>query len=502
LNEYQERVLRWRNNIILFVEEALRWPEKGWSLTQQQRDGLRAVQSLVEVRLKRSRGETLNSREEKIVKKMGISIMSGQGTGKDTTLSIVILWFLYCFPFPKALCTATSRNQLKDVLWSEIAKQLRGTFIEDRFVWQSDKVYLKEHQGKEWFAVARTTNTKATPEQQAETLAGRHQDYMLFVIDEASGVPDPVFRPIEGGATGMCNFTVMAFNPTRRNGYAIDSHGKNRNDWICLQWDAEESEIVTREQISRMEEKYGRDSNVFRVRVKGLPPVAEEDVLIPWDWVMAAVDRDIEVDEGAPRKLSVDVGGGADISAICPRQGGVVYDYFTSNSPDTMVLAGKVMDVAYEFEPKAIMVDVIGLGNGVYCRLKELNTPFRIYAVDFRRKAYRLDKFAKMRDELWWRTRQEFEEGVISIPNDDELIGELTSIKYTYESSGKIKIEDKRDMRRRGVPSPNRADALVLSNHLKDRTLRGSSDIYRGFHHVKQTKHHRSVSSGRGFMAA
>jgi hypothetical protein len=119
-----------------------------------------------------------------------------------------------------------------------------------------------------------------------------------------------------------------------------------------------------------------------------------------------------------------------------------------------------------EVESAAAFVDVIGLGNGVYNRLRELGA--RVYAVDVRRTA-RKERFAKLRDELWWSLREQFELGLISIPNDDELIAELTSIKYEpNDSKGAIKIESKKEMKRRGVESPNKADALCLTLYMKD----------------------------------
>jgi hypothetical protein len=107
------------------------------------------------------------------------------------------------------------------------------------------------------------------------------------------------------------------------------------------------------------------------------------------------------------------------------------------------------------------MVDVIGIGNGVYNRLRELRYP--VYPVNVAESAARSERFMRLRDELFWKLREVFEAGTISIPKDDELIGELSSIKYKAESSGKVKIESKSEMKRRGMESPNRADALMLS---------------------------------------
>jgi hypothetical protein len=459
-----------------FAYEALQLEKRGVTLTSQQEEGFEELRKLVAAKIKAFNEEKLNDEEAKYAKKMGISIMSGQGTGKDAFAAMAIIWFLCCFPYPKIPCTANTGNQLKDVLWSEVNKWLRGSLVEDWLVWQSEKIYWKEAGGKEWFATARTVNAKASADNQAETLAGRHEDYMMVVVDEASGIPEPVFRPLEGGLTGVCNFILMVFNPTRRSGFAIDSQFKNRQDWVCLHWDAEKSENVSREHVERYERKYGRDSNAFRIRVKGQPPLAEDDTLIPWDWVMAAADREVEVSDDDVRKIGVDVGGGGDKSAICLRQGAKVYPFKTHNTQDTMELTGWTAIEMDEFDAAATFVDVIGLGNGVYNRLRELNKRGRVYAVDVRRTARDQDRFKRVRDELWWRLREEFEAGILDIPNDDELIGELSTIKFTVDSSGKVKVEGKDELRRRGLESPNKADSLMMTNYMQDKVFREAKE--------------------------
>jgi hypothetical protein len=459
-----------------FAYEALQLEKRGVTLTAQQEGGFEELRKLVTAKIKAFHKQKLTDEEVLYAKKMGISVMSGQGTGKDAFAAMAIIWFLCCFPYPKIPCTANTGNQLKDVLWSEINKWLRGSAVEDWLVWQSEKIYWKEAGGKEWFATARTVNAKASADNQAETLAGRHEDYMMVVVDEASGIPEPVFRPLEGGLTGVCNFILMVFNPTRRTGFAIDSHFKNRQDWVCLHWDAEKSENVSREHVERYERKYGRDSNAFRIRVKGQPPLAEDDSLIPWDWVMAAVDKDIEVLEDDVRKIGLDVGGGGDPSALCRRQGGKVFPFLMNNSPDTMEVTGWAAIAMDEFDTAATFVDSIGLGHGVYNRLKELRKRGRLYSVDVRRTARDQDRFKKIRDELWFALRDEFEDGTIDIPNDDVLIGELSTIKFKLDSSGKVKVEGKDELRTRGLESPNKADALMMTNYMKDKTFRKAKE--------------------------
>jgi hypothetical protein len=491
----REIVRSWAKDPRKFVLEALRIEQRGpgYKISAQQEEGLEAARKMVLARTKASRGEKLTEEEKTLNRKIGISVMSGQGSGKDALCSWLILWFLVCYFNPKIIATANTGNQLRDVLWAEISKWMRGSLIEDLLTWQAEKVFLKEvkRPGSEWFAVARTINTKASDDEQAETLAGRHEDYMMFVIDEASGIPPAVFRPIEGGMTGICNFVLMVFNPTRRGGFAVDSQTKHRKDWVCLQWNTENSDLVSRESILRLKEKYGIDSNTYRVRVKGLPPLADEDTLIPWDWVMAAVDKEMIVPKDAPLVLGVDVGGGGDESVVLHRHGHKVDRIITKNSDDTMEICGWTAKEQDDYEPDATYVDNIGLGMGVYDRLREVGRQ-RTFAVDVRNVANNKEKFYQLRDELWWRMREAFEGGSISIPNDEKLIDQLSDIKYETRSDGRIKVESKKELRRRGKESPNRADALMQTFKMRIGAFRQSPkdaymDAYNDFYTQSQT---------------
>lgn len=478
ITKAHEIIESWAKDPEKFIIEALRFEQKTGpdgtpnKLTTQQRDALKKIRLLVWSKIKSGTGGKLTEEETMYAKKMGVSIRSGKGTGKDCMGAMLVLWFLVCFPNVKIPCTANSGKQLKEVLWSEIKKWLKDSLIEDWVVCQSDKVYMKagkkEDHGKRWFATARTVNVKGSADAQSETLQGFHEDYMMFVVDEASGLPEPVFKPFETTLTGLCNFVLLLWNPTRSHGYAIDTFGKNKEDWVCLQWNAEESELSQmpqfKAQIERMERRYGRDSTAFRVNVLGLPPKASADALIPMDWVMDAVGREFEIDPDDPLRLGVDVGAGGDRSVLLQRVGNSVTKIKAHDTPDTMELTGWVSDAIHRGGVDATFVDIIGIGQGVYDRLRELGHK-RVYSVDVRRTSTS-ERFKKLRDELWWKIRERFEKGTISIPNDEELICELTTIKYKPESDGRVKVEGKKELRARGAASPDKADALCLTEFL------------------------------------
>lgn len=163
------------------------------------------------------------------------------------------------------------------------------------FEWSSEKFYLKSH-AQESFAVPRTSR----PEK-PEALQGFHSENILFLIDEASGVSEKVFEVAEGALSTESAFAVMAANPTQQSGYFFDSHNKMRESWACLHWDAEDSPLVDKAYIASMAKKYGIQSPIYQVRVKG-NFVTAIDGVIPLDLCIAAQNREVKrIGSAAPR---------------------------------------------------------------------------------------------------------------------------------------------------------------------------------------------------------
>jgi phage terminase large subunit len=464
------KIKQWLFDPALFVMEAIRpprTPEVPEGITSQQRAGLREYGEIIRCKMKKAMGESLSDEERKYAHAKGLSIQSAQGTGKDAFASWCVLHFMCTCPYPKILCTAPSGPQLDVVLWPEIHKWLRHSILQEVVVHQAEKVYLKEHQGKEWFAVKRTIQKHADPETQAETLAGLHEDYMIYVVDEASGVPDPVFRPIEGSMTGMVNFALVIFNPTKRTGYAMDTQQKHRDEWITLQWSGEDSELVPADLFSRDEAKYGRQSNWFRIRRLGLPPIQQDDAVIPWEWAEACTDLDLVPDPLDLRVAGLDVSGpGNDLTVLITQHGPKIESIEETTNLRTDEVAYWAHHHIMEKDIDAIAVDVIGLGAGVFDTLDRIGD-VPVLAVNVCENAFwEPQRFFRLRDEVWWMLRERFEKRLISIPDNDELLKQITTPTYK-DWEKKIKIEGKEHLRSRGEKSPDYADALCLGEYAR-----------------------------------
>ncbi|MDE2837698.1 MAG: hypothetical protein OXL97_09375 [Chloroflexota bacterium] len=167
-------------------------------------------------------------------------------------------------------------------------------------------------------------------------------------------------------------------------------------------------------------------------------------------------------DPNAPVYVGVDVARfGFDKSAVCVRQGQRVLSMRSFGRMDTMRLVHEVLNTVRESGAEAVFVDEGGVGGGVVDRLRELGAP--VYGVHFGGAAQRQTRFFNRRSEIFWELRRLFDQRLIAIPRDEELAGQLLALRYDVSSSGQVRLEGKREMRKRGMPSPDKADALALA---------------------------------------
>ena len=391
-----------------------------------------------------------------------ISVRSGHGTGKSTAASWAMLWYFLMHYPNKVVVTAPTSSQLFDALFAEMKRwinELPDAFKEVLNV-KSDRV---EHTSapSEMFISARTSRAE-TP----EALAGVHSEHVMLIVDEASGVPEQVFEAAAGSMSGHNATTIMLSNPTRSSGTFFESQNRLADSWWTRRWSCVDSPLVSDEFIEEMKLRYGEDSNAFRIRVLGEFPQADDDTIIPFHLVETATHRDIEGDSDLPSVWGLDVSRfGNDKTALCKRQGSVVTEIRSWSGLDLMQTVGRVV-AEYEAllpskQPREILVDSIGLGSGVVDRLREIGLPVR--GINVAEAPSMGGTYLNLRSELWFKTKAWFEDRACKLPKDDQLVAELTGIRYSFTSSGKMKAESKDEMRKRGLASPDLADALCLT---------------------------------------
>jgi len=434
-NPFIDFIKRYRNDPVLFVREVLKVEPDDW-----QKDFLNAVAS----------GERK------------ISIRSGHGVGKSTAGSWAMLWFLLTRYPVKVVVTAPTSAQLYDALFAELKRWVKELpeAIQSLLDVKQERIELKSS-STEAFISARTSRAE-----QPEALQGVHSDNVMLVADEASGVPEQVFEAASGSMSGHNATTILFGNPVRSSGFFFDTHNRLKDTWWTRRVSCMDSKRVSEEYVKEMATRYGEESNAYRIRVLGEFPKSDDDTIIPMDLLESAKYRDTQAYVDSPIIWGLDVARfGSDSSVLCKRQSNVVVDLTRWRNLDLMQLCGAVVAnfeaCDHKQKPREILVDSIGLGAGVVDRLNELGLPVR--GINVSESPSMGQTYLNLRAELWYKTKAWLEKRDCKIPNNEDLVAELATVRYTFTSSGKIKVESKDDIRRRGLKSPDMADALVLT---------------------------------------
>lgn len=429
LEAFAERMV---NDFDFFVRDVL-----GATPSNQQEKAIKAVQDAVDGKAKPY-----------------ISIRSGHGTGKTSFLAWLILWIGLTRKDAKLPTTAPVSAQLINLLIPEVRKWAHKMPPELSQIVDVQTQDVKFKSGNHCFArTARKENTEA--------LAGVHATFVCYIADEASGIDQRVFDVIEGALTGDKFLFIMTSNPTRTSGTFYDSHNKKRSNYQVLHFDSEKSSNVNKQWVKDMETKYGRDSDVFRVRVNGEFPMQNADSMFRVDELEDAMNREA-VDSTGAIVWSLDVARFGGDSTILVRRNGLDMNKFDrKRGLNTMETASWV---AHEYnkadkKPDGIVIDTIGVGAGVYDRLQQLGLP--VIEGNVGNRADDEKTYINKRAEMYFKLRDFLRKGKIF--HSEELIEELTSTSYEFTETGKIKIQAKDDLKEELGRSPDLADACALS---------------------------------------
>lgn len=419
-----------------------------------------------------------------------VAVKSGQGVGKTALEAGLIIWFLVCRPFSKVIATAPTMQQLYDVLWAEISKWLDSSKVRNLLTWTKTKVYMNGD-SERWFATAKTAT-------KPENMQGFHEDHMLIVVDEASGVADPIMEAILGTLTGEDNRLLLMGNPNRIEGVFFDAFNRDRDKFRTHTVSSRNSKRTSRDNIAMLESKYGKDSDVVRVRVDGQFPKGALDSFISLETVELACSalnkiKQSDIESARILHVGVDVARfGDDRTVITPRVSAKAYEFRKYSKKNTMETAGNVLRCCREYMGRfphlkscMIKVDDTGVGGGVTDRLKEVvreeKLPYRIVPVNNGESASD-EYYFNLGSQIWGRIKELLESNFsnnlqgkndvqIELPHDEEMIKQLSVRKYHMTSKGKIQLESKEEMKKRGIGSPDTADSLTLAFYEPDTWL-------------------------------
>lgn len=385
-----------------------------------------------------------------------VAVRSCHASGKSYVSGRIVHWYLNSFTNSVVITTAPTFRQVKEVLWREIKGSVAGKHI------YPDKCVLDTaiNISPQWFALGLSTDKPGQ-------FQGFHSPHLMVLIDEASDIAPEIEEAIDGLTPEK---VVRIGNPLSNNGAFAEAFKRDGVAKMAISAfdtpNVEQGKIVipgliTQEDIDKIESKYGKDSDVYRVRVLGEFPKADSNSLFSIDDIAHAINRKVDV-KGFEKKMGVDPARfGDDRTAIVIRQMEKVVFKESYQQQDIMQIVGRVIDLAKEHKVMAsnIYVDEVGIGAGVVDRLRELG--WRIQAVNVGSKPDDKEHYYNLRAELYADKLKEWLK-IGDLTEDDDWY-ELTNIQYKFTSLGQMQLEKKEDMKKRGLESPDVADALALT---------------------------------------
>ena len=402
-----------------------------------------------------------------------IALKASKGVGKSTVLSWIAWNYLLTRPNPKVAATSVTADNLADGLWTEMALwRGRSPLLMAMFEWTKTRIFSRSTP-ETWWMSARNWPKGGSADQQANTLAGLHADYILFLIDEAGGTPDAVMASAEAALSSCVEgHLVQAGNPTHLEGPLWRACTSERRLWFVVEISSDPdspmraprvSAAWAREQI----EKYGRDNPWVLVNVFGQFPPGSMNTLIGPDEVMAATLRRYRPEDVRKhaRVLGVDVARyGDDASVIWPRQGLVALEPIRHRNLDGVQGAGIVARKWADWEADAAFIDDTG-GYGASW-IDNLRTMGRVpIGVGFATQPSDL-RYANKRAEIYFAAAEWIKGGgslpPMDTPGVSELCAALTRTTYSFRGD-RLLLEPKDLVKERLGYSPDDADAFALT---------------------------------------
>lgn len=399
---------------------------------------------------------------------------SGRGIGKSVLVAWLNQWIMSCVIGGTCTTTANTESQLVTKTWAELGKW--HTLLINSHWFERTALSLNP---APWYKAALESQLKIDTgyyyakallwsEEKPDSFAGTHNYYgQLLLMDEASGIPTKIWDVSEGFFTEpiLHRYWLTFSNPRRNTGAFFDCFHSKRDYWKTRNIDSRTVEGIDKDLLNAIITQNGEDSDQARVEVKGQFPRQGDSQFISRELVQNAVTREIEEDDHAALMMGVDIARfGDDKSVIRFRQGrnGRVHPPIKYKGLDNMQLANQIAGIINKVNPDAVCIDA-GNGTGVIDRLREMG--FKVHEIWFGSKADD-DQWANKRIELWARMRDWLNGGTID--NDLHLINDLTGPEYKFQGHGdKLILEPKEEMKKRGLPSPDDADALACTFAIK-----------------------------------
>lgn len=403
------------------------------------------------------------------------AVASGRGIGKSALVVWLVIWFLSTRIGASVIVSANTETQLRSITWAELSKwaamainshwwEVVGITMNPA-KWLTELVERDLHKGTKYWGA----EGKLWSEDKPDAYAGAHNhDGMMVIFDEASGIPDAIWGVAAGFFTEpIADRFWLAFSQGRRNqGYFFECFNAKRDFWDTDQIDSRTVEGTDPQVYQDIIDEYGDDSDEARKEVYGLFPKSGDESFISPRLVDEAVKREVADDPTAPIVIGVDPArGGSDWFDILIRQGRKIVEIrrFKIKVDDegigTMEGVGHVIDAIEEFQPTLTVIDETGLGGPIKDRLTEQR--YKVRGVNFSWSAKDAKRYGNKRAEMWGEMKKWL--ATAALPDDRGLKTDLIAPRKKPDSSGKMFLESKKEMKARGLASPDAADALAVT---------------------------------------
>lgn len=390
-----------------------------------------------------------------------VAVVSGRGIGKTWIGGALGIWFFATRAGEVRLLANTDR-QSKEILWPPLCRILANSAIKSWFTEPTTEVirFKDDPHSPSIQRMVWSANT-------IEAISGVHAQHLLFILDEASKMPNSLIENIVSGFTEEDNRILMLSNGTRSSGYFY-SACQLGSGWEVLQIDSRRSKWTNKEAIEEMIARHGLDSDLVRVHVLGQFPALAGASIVPDAQILAAMQRKIEKQKASAVVVGMDVGGGLDSTVWVVRDGRklVAIEEDTACGADGDALVRMTASVCNRYGAARLIVDSTGLGHFLPSRLKKALPGVEVIGRNFG-GASPDDAHENMRAWIYFRLREWFTLGVsiggVSIGDQQKLREELLATEYSTNAKGKLTITPKGNIRAVLDRSPDTADALALS---------------------------------------
>ena len=441
---------------LAFVYFAYPWGEPGTPLENMEGPDEWQIQILKDIGEQLKKGKDLQTAIQE-------AVASGHGIGKSALISWLIHFAISTHENTRGVVTANTEGQLRTKTWPELSKWHNMFIAKDLFTYTATAIFSSDKDYEKTWRIDAIPWSKNSP----ESFAGLHNqgNRILVLFDEASAIDDVIWEVTEGALTDANTEIIWcAFgNPTRNSGRFRECFRKYRKFWNTYQIDSRTVKISNKAKIEEWLEAYGEDSDFFKVRVRGVFPSASDLQFISTEIADKAQKQVYKPGqfEHLPVIIGVDPAWtGSDSLEIVMRQGYSMKSLASiPKNDDDWRMAQLIAQFEDEYKADAVFIDM-GYGTGIYSIGKQLGRKWRL--IEFGGKSND-PVYLNMRAYMWGQMKEWLREGGSIPPNDQALYDDIVGPEAIIDKNGRIQLESKKDMKDRGLPSPNKGDALALT---------------------------------------